>query len=67
MRTVPLHLVAREAITEQQRRFEKKFGRKMGPGDPIFFDPDADVPQALRSGQSRGCNAQSNERGRPSA
>jgi hypothetical protein len=25
--------------------FRSKFGREPGPGDPLFFDPDADQPQ----------------------
>jgi hypothetical protein len=31
----------------QRRRFEEKFGRPIGPDDPVFFDPDADEPQPL--------------------
>lgn len=27
--------------------FEKKFGRSMQPSDPLFFYPDADVPQLI--------------------
>lgn len=38
---------ARDALESQCRRFEDKFGRPPGPGDPIFFDPDADEPQPL--------------------
>ena len=33
------------ALQAQVRRFEEKFGRPPGPGDPLFFDPDADEPQ----------------------
>jgi hypothetical protein len=32
-------------LQAQSRRFEEKFGRPPGPGDPLFFDPDADEPQ----------------------
>ena len=27
------------------KAFREKFGCEPGPGDPIFFDPDADQPQ----------------------
>jgi hypothetical protein len=37
-----------EAILQRQlKAFRKKFGRDPGPGDPIFFDPDAETPQHL--------------------
>ena len=29
----------------QTAAFERKFGRKMGPDDPFFFDPDASTPR----------------------
>lgn len=32
------------AIAFQQKAFREKFGRDMGPDDPVFFDPDADEP-----------------------
>jgi hypothetical protein len=32
-------------LQAQRRSFEEKFGRPPGPGDPLFFDPDADEPQ----------------------
>lgn len=35
------------ALESQRRRFEDKFGRPPGPGDPVFFDPDADEPRPL--------------------
>jgi hypothetical protein len=28
----------------RQQAFKEKFGREMGPEDPVFFDPDADEP-----------------------
>lgn len=31
----------------QLERFAEKFGRKPGPNDPIFFDPDSDTPVPL--------------------
>lgn len=35
-------------ILERQReKFRQKFGREIGAEDPIFFDPDADIPRAM--------------------
>ncbi|MDQ3973656.1 MAG: hypothetical protein M3276_04875 [Actinomycetota bacterium] len=34
----------KEALERQLERFRQKFGRDPGPGDPVFFDPDADQP-----------------------
>ena len=36
-----------EAIVRQLKLFKEKFGREPGPKDPIFFDPDCDVPTRL--------------------
>ena len=36
-----------EAIRQQLESFREKFGREPGPGDPLFFDPDCDVPTPL--------------------
>jgi hypothetical protein len=38
-----------EAITDQvqRRRFEEQFGRPPEPGDPLFWEPDADGPVPL--------------------
>jgi len=36
-----------EAIVRQRKLFIEKFGREPGPKDPIFFDPDFDVPTPL--------------------
>jgi len=36
-----------DALEEQMRLFREKFGRDPGPEDPVFFDPDADVPTPL--------------------
>jgi hypothetical protein len=33
-----------QIISDQRARFIKKFGREPGPNDPVFFDPDRDVP-----------------------
>jgi hypothetical protein len=34
-----------EALKALDEPFQSKFGREPGPGDPLFFEPDADVPQ----------------------
>ena len=34
-------------LEEQRERFRAKFGRDMGPNDPLIFDPDADEPRPL--------------------
>ena len=36
-----------EAIVRQRKLFIEKFGREPGSKDPIFFDPDFDVPTPL--------------------
>ena len=36
-----------EAIVQQLTLFKEKFGREPGSKDPIFFDPDCDVPTPL--------------------
>ena len=40
------------AVLESRiKAFREKFGREPGPGDPIFFDPDADQPQTRSEAQ----------------
>jgi hypothetical protein len=34
-------------MEQQLKKFKERFGREMGPDDPIFFDPDCDVPMRL--------------------
>src|SRR4051812_30396502 len=34
-------------LKAQRQRFREKFGREMGPGDPVFFDPDAAEPRPM--------------------
>ena len=36
-----------DALMELKSAFTKKFGRGPGPGDPVFFDPNADTPRTL--------------------
>jgi integrase len=46
-RRIPIHPEVREIFKRRRAEFIKKFGRDPGPGDPVFFDPDADTPQRL--------------------
>jgi hypothetical protein len=36
-----------EALLEQRQAFIDKFGREPGPGYPVLFDPDKDVPTPI--------------------
>ena len=36
-----------DALFEQRKAFIEKFGREPGPEDPVFFDPDKDVPTPI--------------------
>ena len=36
-----------QALHEQKKAFMEKFGREPGPDDPVFFDPDKDVPTPI--------------------
>jgi hypothetical protein len=42
---------AQEALLEQRKAFIEKFGREPGPCDPVFFDPDKDVPTPIDPAQ----------------
>jgi hypothetical protein len=44
---VPMTDRIREAMLEQRKAFIDKFGREPGPHDPVFFDPDKDVPTPI--------------------
>lgn len=46
-RTIHLDGLAADAMRKQLQAFEKKFGRPPGPDDPVFFDPDLDVPTPI--------------------
>jgi hypothetical protein len=37
----------REIVERHKEAFRHKFGREIGPGDPLFFDPDKDVPTPI--------------------
>jgi len=47
VKKIPLNPEAVNAIKHQLEAFEKKFGRPPGPDDPIFFDPDSDIPETI--------------------
>ncbi len=44
---VPMTPMVHEALLEQRKAFIDKFGREPGPDDPVFFDPDKDVPTPI--------------------
>ena len=35
----------RDILAQQRALFKAKFGREPGDNDPVFFDPDSDVPK----------------------
>jgi len=37
----------RKVMRTEELVFREKFGREMGPDDPIFFEHDADTPQPM--------------------
>jgi hypothetical protein len=43
-KVIPLSEEAVETLKEANQAFIDKFGREPGPGEPILFDPDFDVP-----------------------
>ena len=53
IRRVRLPPDANEMTKAQLEAFRKKFGRDPGPGDPIFFDPDAPGPDPVPYDESR--------------
>ena len=44
---VPMTPLVHQALLEQRKAFIEKFGREPGPGDPVFFDPDKDIPTLI--------------------
>ena len=52
-REVDLTAGARWALEEQRKMFVAKFGREPGSDDPVFFNPDADVPEPLTAEQQQ--------------
>ncbi len=52
-REVKLTPELREILSKGRARFIAKFGREPGPSDPVFFDPDKDVPTPLDANKVR--------------
>jgi HEPN domain-containing protein len=52
-----------EMLDNQSVAFREKFRRDPGPGDPVFFDPDADEPRPLSKTQIERMEALSDEFG----
>jgi hypothetical protein len=50
-RKVKLNEGGKLAIEGQLRKFKEKFGRDPLPKEPLFFDPDKDVPTPLSEKQ----------------
>jgi hypothetical protein len=46
-RSIRVDAATAASLTMQQRQFEEQFGRPPSPDDPIFVDPDADMPTAV--------------------
>lgn len=46
-RTIPLTPELLEILDQNRTEFIAKLGREPGPGDPIFWDRDADTPQPI--------------------
>ena len=44
---VPMTPRVSEALLEQRKAFIDKFCREPGPDDPVFFDPDQDLPTPI--------------------
>ena len=44
---VPLALEAVAALKDLREAFIRKFGRPPGRDDPVYFDPDADIPRPM--------------------
>ena len=50
-RTIPMTDEMVEALKRQAEAFEAKFGRPPGPNDPVFFNPERDVPEPMSEQQ----------------
>jgi integrase len=50
-RSRPISVEVAEALANQIEAFRQKFGREMGPNDPLFFDPDAETPLPISEEQ----------------
>jgi hypothetical protein len=47
-KALPITEAARPLLKKQIALFREKFGREPKPDEPLFFDPDADVPRRLQ-------------------
>jgi hypothetical protein len=47
----PIDPTLKDELDRQLLAFRERFGRDPGPGDPIFFDPDASEPTQLSKEQ----------------
>jgi hypothetical protein len=46
-RSVDPEATTKRIMRQQLKAFRKKFGRDPLPGEPVFFDPDEDVPTEI--------------------
>ena len=46
-RSVPMDRETEDLLEQQRAAFVAKFGREPGPRDPVFFDPNSNVPKPL--------------------
>ena len=44
---VPMTPLVHQALLDQRKALVEKFGREPGANDPVFFDPDKDVPTPI--------------------
>jgi len=44
---VPMSDETIKAFKLQAEKFKEKFGREIGPNDPVFFDPNKDIPTPI--------------------
>ena len=52
-RTRDPEAATRRLLKQQLRAFRRKFGRDPLPGEPVFFDPDQDVPTEISEAKLR--------------
>jgi hypothetical protein len=52
-RVIKMDKELHEAIVRQLESLKEKFGREAGPDDPLFFDPDDDVPTPLTEAKAK--------------
>jgi hypothetical protein len=58
MRKIKINHQLADALEGQAEAFRSKFGRDPGPGDPIFFDPEASQPQFRTEAQMKAMQEQ---------